>query len=280
LLALRDGDRDRAAELVASRPGSAADGGDRLATAIERHVTSGAFGAEVYVDPLAFARFIDDRPNVELYRATITALSAWLDRGPASAVADIGCGDGRVSVDVADRPGTTIELVEPSSAMLSEALDRFTKASVVGRRQTVQEWLSSQQPVQLDAAWSTFALHTLDSTARLEVLAGLHRRVERLAIVEFDIPAFATPESHATYCAARYRQGLADHRDDLVRRDFLIPVLVGQFAPDAPRHTHEQPLQRWAEQVREAGFARVEVLPVHDGFWWGPAGMVVAERTA
>ena len=50
---------------------------------------------------------------------------------------------------------------------------------------------------------------------------------------------------------------------------FLMPVLLGQFEAGATRHTFEQPVDRWIEDLAAAGFdPTVEII--HD-YWWGPA---------
>lgn len=100
-------------------------------------------------------------------------------------------------------------------------------------------------------------------------------RVERFAIVEFDVPSWRSVEQWAGYCAERYVVGAEAHDDELVLSGFLVPVLLGQFVPGASRHTHEQPLDAWEADFRDAGFRRVEVQPVHADFWWGSAGLVV-----
>ena len=129
-----------------------------------------------------------------------------------------------------------------------------------------------------DVAQSTFALHAVEPAARRRVLAYLAGTVRRLVLVEFDVPAFTdrSPE-HAAYAVDRYAAGIAEHDGDaLVVQGFLMPVLVGQFHPDRPRHTWEQPVQAWLDDLRAAGF--VDVRHHHiDDYWWAPAHLIDAE---
>jgi len=73
----------------------------------------------------------------------------------------------------------------------------------------------------------------------------------------------------------RYQRGLAEYADDggLVAQGFLMPVLMGYFDQTAARTTYEQPIVEWAELVRAAGFAAVEVRPLYD-YWWATACLV------
>lgn len=274
LVALHRGEPRAAADHLATAP---ADPLARaLAGSLARTLGSGLgpVGGEVYVNPEAFARFIDADPNLALYRHAVAALRRWLTGGPARTTADIGCGDGRISGPVAAGTSNLIHLIEPSEVMLAQALSHFDQGRAEGHPMSIEAWLTRSDLPAIDAAWATFALHNLEPDQRPEVLAGLARRVDRMAIVEFDIPAFAGIEDHALYCADRYRRGFQAHPDKLVRTGFLIPVLLGQFAPNAPRHTHEQPLAQWQSQLANAGFDQVEVTPLHHGFWWAPAGLV------
>lgn len=128
-----------------------------------------------------------------------------------------------------------------------------------------------------DVAQSTFALHTLAPDDRHRVLAALAGRVQHLLVVEFDVPAFADRgPDHARYAAGRYVEGVAEYADDDLAVDgFLVPVLAGQFAPDRPRHTWEQPIEAWAVDLTAAGFRDVGATPLHR-YWWAPAQLLAA----
>jgi hypothetical protein len=130
-------------------------------------------------------------------------------------------------------------------------------------------------------AQSTFALHAVPPGDRRQVLADLAARTTHLLVVEFDVPAFAdrSPD-HARYAAERYVEGVAEYAgDDLVVDRFLVPVLVGQFAPGRPRHTWEQPVDAWAADLAAAGFTDVRHSRLHP-YWWAPAHLLEASGHA
>jgi hypothetical protein len=52
-------------------------------------------------------------------------------------------------------------------------------------------------------------------------------------------------------------------------------VLTAQFAPDRPRVTWEQPIDRWAADLGAAGWTVDDVVPLVD-YWWAPARLVIA----
>ncbi len=268
LLAAADGEAARAHDLL--------DGdADPLALALRAGLARPA--DDVYVDPSAFTRFIATGENPALYAATIGALrSHWSEVG--GALLDIGCGDGRVVAAMVG-PGDEVELCEPAGAMraAARAAVEVTGASVTREIATpierdVETWEPARRVARTQA---TFALHNLDPATRVRCLTHLAEHVDRLALVEFDIPAFADRSvDHAEYCARTYRRGVEQHADPSVIDGFLVPVLLGQFLPGRVRHTHEQPVAAWAAELEEAGFGDVRVEPVHDGFWWGPAALV------
>ena len=90
-------------------------------------------------------------------------------------------------------------------------------------------------------------------------------------VVDFDVPAFADrSREHAHYVIERYRIGVGEYAEvPEAISGFLMPVLLGQFDPGATRHTFEQPVARWIDEVATAGFdPTVEII---DAYWWGPA---------
>ena len=284
----KTGDRDdpvvRALlRLAAGRPGEAVELltpldeplGMALAAALGAGASSTA--VDVYVEPAAFTRFIETGNNPDLYSATNLMVRGLRPDGTHTLL-DIGCGDGRVSAGIV-RAGDVVDLVEPSTDMLTIAEGSVRRSGVESVRTwpvPIGEMLHDDPEQRWDLAISTFALHNLDRRARADVLVELHRRVGRLAIVEFDVPAMVDQSvEHAVYCARAYRRGVTQHPDALVIQGFLMPVLIGQFLPGAVRHTHEQPIATWADDLRAAGFRDVHTQPVFDGFWWADAHVVV-----
>jgi Methyltransferase domain len=279
LLALAAGDPAGAAAAV--RAAADADPGARLPRLLAAHL-GGRARTGVYEQPPAFAEFISGGGNVALYASTIGALRAWHDRRGTAALADIGCGDGRVTAGVIPLTCRRIDLVEPSAALLDAATTRLTaagvEAEVVVHETTLSGWLAGlPDGVTRDAAQSTFALHAVEPAERSQALAALRDQVGALAVAEFDVPAFADRgRGHAAYAAARYERGLAEYPDGSdVGPGFLVPVLVGQFDPSRPRLTWEQPLDAWRADLTAAGWTVESTSLLHD-YWWAPAHLVVA----
>jgi predicted TPR repeat methyltransferase len=285
LLAIAEGDEAGAA----ARAGAVASAAvprspeQRLADGLRRHLAAGQGG--VYDEPAAFEQFIDGGGNVELYRRAHAVLAERHARLRPHAVLDIGCGDGRLT-QAALRPGLDrIDLVEPSAELLATAEARLTgDAVVVPRPGTAQQLLGGAE--RWDVTQSTFALHAVPPDERAPVLAGLAGRTSHLLLIEFDLPDLADRSAdHARYAAERYVEGVAEYADakghddadgDLVVDGFLVPVLAGQFAPDRPRHTWEQPIDAWAADLGAAGFTEVRHALLHD-YWWAPAHLLEAE---
>lgn len=267
-------------------------GADEAATPLTRELArylTAWHDGEVYEDPAAFVAFIDGGGNKLLYDAAATRLGATYASPDIRAVLDVGCGDGRVTAAATRQAGVTaltLDLVEPSAALLTEAVVAADGAGlrVRAHRRSVQDFLGEPGEARWDLCQATFALHAISDRERVEVLAGLRSRADRLLIAEFDVPIDADggPE-HLRYLADRYEAGLAEYAGDggLVAQGFLIPLLIGQVEPGATRSTWEQPATAWAAQLESAGWQDVRTEPLCD-YWWAPAVVLTADagRTA
>jgi SAM-dependent methyltransferase len=276
LRALLAGDRGAALSACRSDPSSL------LAAALARHLEADTGGGRVYDQPAAFQAFISGGGNVGLYDATAKALTAVYDAFDEPSVLDIGCGDGAALVPAlaqAKARPARLDLVELSAPLLDAAVQAL---SALGQPSTphavtAQEFTAALHPEQRwDVAESTFALHTLPYDERTAVLSRLHAHVDKLVVIEFDVPDH-DPRSYErlAFLADSYEQGLAEYTEDrdLIASGFLMPVLVGQLAPGAARVTYEQPSAAWEEQLRNCGYSDVER---HDLFpyWSSPAFVV------
>lgn len=233
----------------------------------------------VYDEPTAFESFIDHGGNPELYRRTIEVLAAAHAEAGAAAVADVGCGDGRVIAAVLSPSTVRVDLVEPSAALLGQAATTVARPGVeVIAHPCGAGELHAEVPAELrwGIVQSTYAMHTTRPDERPALLAWLAERCDRLLIVEFDVPAFEDRSpAHVAYLAERYEVGVEEYRDHPEAIDgFLVPVLVGQLDPASPRHTFEQPVAAWEGELRVAGF-RTATAPVAD-YWWAPAVLIDA----
>lgn len=277
LLALGASDPDRASACVHDALAAAPD--DALAAALLRHLDDLASG-DVYEHPDAFTAFIDHGTNPELYRRTIDALRSVHATHRPRAVLDIGCGDGRVTLAaLAGAPhDARVVLVEPSAELLATARVAFAAVgrAVEAHATGIEEHLDATAE-EYDLVQSTFALHNLDSARRAPVLARLAARTSRLAIAEFDVPILVDrSREHAAYVVATYRRGIAEYTErPHVIDGFLVPVMVAQFDPSRPRHTHEQPTAAWEAELVAAGFTDVASAPLFD-YWWATARLTTA----
>lgn len=246
-----------------------------LATARERGV---------YEEPSGFQAFIDHGGNPRLYASTHLELGRIHAEVRPKTVADIGCGDGRVTHAVLRDDVERVTLVEPSEALLAEATARLQGVALDPHPAPAGQFLAAAPPdVSWDLVQSTFALHTISRDERLGVLRDLAARTTRLAVVEFDLPEACCvghdrSAEHAAYAAEKYELGFAEYASHPeVITGFLLPVLVGQFAPDTVRHTFEQPASAWVQDLEAAGFTMITTRPV-DAHWWAPAVLFDAAR--
>jgi ubiquinone/menaquinone biosynthesis C-methylase UbiE len=271
LLHIADGDTE-----AARRSCEQAAHASLLAQHLVSHLVDGA-ADDVYTDPAAFERFISGGSNVDLYDATIMSLREVNERNRPTALIDIGCGDGRITAAALPTSVETVHLLEPSAALLSSAVGllRGTGTQLVTISSNLQDYLAEEPNQRWDCAQATFALHNLPPDDRPGALARLMERVRTLSLVEFDVPDFAdkSPE-HATYAAEAYEIGAAEYADDRAVIDgFLLPVLLGQFALNRQRHTHEQSAHSWANELTKVGFQSVTIAPICD-YWWANAVLI------
>jgi hypothetical protein len=233
----------------------------------------------VYDQPAAFTAFIRGGGNVGLYEAVSSALAEQYDRHDVASLVDIGCGDGRAVVPAAEGRDVAVTLVEPSRALLDDAVAQLAGATA---HNTDAASFVSAMAGRFDLAESTFALHALPSDERSRVLTALRGHVSRLAIAEFDVPDHPVGSTaHLTFLADTYEQGLAEYGTDrdLVAQGFLMPVLTGQLTPGATRNTWEQPATAWAAQLTACGYTEVMIEPLYD-YWSSPAFLLTAKGDA
>lgn len=173
MLCLRHGDRREAVSIARRAARSSSDDLGRLVVA----ALESTAGEGVYQDAGAFEAFIDGASNVALYEATCTRLRSLLEARQPSSVLDIGCGDGRVSQQLANPASVArIDLVEPVERLLLAAHGRLahTQVEVHTHGTTIEDFLSS----------------ALDRTRRLRgrPLPGRRRRVPRPPGGRFRVP--------------------------------------------------------------------------------------------
>ena len=274
LRAVAEGELATALDLLAEAPA-----GSRVAPRLMAYLETSVHNG-VYAAPSAFQEFIEFGGNPRLYRRTIEAVRSIHHAARPTAVLDIGCGDGRVTAATVGPSVALVDLVEPSSVLLGEAVARFPAGTgLQPHNRGIVEHLDATT-TRWDVTQSTFAFHSLAPAARRATLGALADRTRHLVLVEFDVPDFADGSMrHARYAADRYELGLAEYHDHpSVISDFLMPVLVGQFDPSTPRLTFEQSASSWQRDLAHAGFVDVEI-EVIDDYWWAPAVVISARAS-
>lgn len=278
LLAIAASDREQAIQSAAAVNDAAPEAA--LAKALLRFLDRGA-DSGVYEEPSSFQAFIDNGDNPDLYTATIAHLARLHSQLTPASVADIGCGDGRVTAGALDSATTTVHLVEPSGDLLAQACGRsdWAKTKLVSHETTAAGFLAELgSDEQIDLVQSTFAMHTIPTAERPSLLAQLGKHTSHVVVVEFDVPAFTDhSEEHAAYTADRFQKGIAEYPDHPEVVDgFLMSVLVAQFDPAQRRHTFEGPAASWATSFEDAGFDTT-ITPLFN-YWWAPAFALEAVR--
>lgn len=289
LAALVRGDRDEATH--AARAAADDDDGP-LAPALAEHLAASG-GQRVYDQPAAFNAFVGGGGNIALYQSVAAALGELYQRHGVTDVLDIGVGEGTAllpALQSATHRPASVDLVEPSAALLDAALARLTQADLgvqvrswqMGAQDFVAQHLASHT---WSLGQSTFALQSLPPHERAQVLRALRPHVGHLAVVEFDVPDLPHASGeHLASLVARYQRGLGEYEEnrDLVAQGFLMPMLTSQFAPDhdqTERTNWEHTAVIWGEHVEQAGYEQVTLTPLDD-YWFAPAFLLTAQGDA
>jgi SAM-dependent methyltransferase len=250
-----------------------------LNTALTTYL-SGTGDGRVYDRPTAFTAFIRGGGNIALYERLSAALAQRYRRLGVESLVDIGCGDGRALVPALAAAGCSpaLTLVEPSAALLAAARDALAGYPVTAHATDAAAFTADLTGRRFDLAESTFALHAIPPAERSAVLTALRGHAGHVVLAEFDHPAHpAGGPEHLAFLADTYEHGLAEYDGDraLVAQGFLMPVLTGQLAPDAPRSTWEQSAAAWVAQLEACGYRDVTVEPLCD-YWSSPAFLLTA----
>jgi hypothetical protein len=235
---------------------------------VRRHGKAG-----VYVDGEAFAAFIRGGGNVGLYTAASDALRRVYADYESLRLFDIGVGDGMALLPALTDNIAHLDVLEPSTAMLSRTTAALDACGISYRaaNTTLQDYVAAGIDRAWDITQATWSLQSLPPVDRPEVFRWLRGHTSRLLVAEFDVPDFAEnygPE-RVQYVIERYRRGLAEYVGDggQVAQGFLMPVLFGYFDPTAARTNWEGPIAGWVEALRAAGFETVRTHLLFAYFW-------------
>lgn len=241
---------------------------------------SSAGARNVYAISDAFEAFIRSAGNLHLYNNLHSLLRQRYDQHEAARLLDIGAGDGLALLPSLNDHIAEVTIVEPSQGMLATAVNGLKSLRIPNDPHacTLGEFLKESSNSTWDLAQSTFALHNIRPEERKSQLAWLRKVSSRLLVAEFDVPAFSglgAPD-HVRYVKNRYEHGLAEYAESpLVKQGFLLPVMLGYFNRVSARTTYEQPIDAWIEELKEAGFSKVEKQLIYD-YWWAPAYLIDA----
>lgn len=280
LTAAAAGDLEKAQEYA----DLAADSGSLLGTALATYLRTSA-RRDVYAQPAAFEAFIAGGGNIDLYRRTSAVLAAAYPG--VTSLLDIGCGNGLALVPALQLAGpaapTQVELVEPGADLLAHCVGAIGASGqpvqITGHQVGLTDFLEAAPPARRwQLAQSTFALQSIEPGERLVALTRLARRVDRIVVVDFDVPD-EKPGSRQQIqgLAARYERGLAEYDEtrELVAQGFLMPVLLGQLSGQATRTNWEQPAEKWRAEFAAAGFRHIQIQPLAD-YFSAPAFLLTA----
>jgi hypothetical protein len=224
-----------------------------------------------YDEPRAFETFVRGGGNVPLYASVSSELARQYDALRPDTLLDIGAGDGMALVPAVaaseSAPGR-IDVVEPNEGLLSTL--RASLPSARAHRQTLERFVAGMgDSDRWNLAQATFALQSIEPKARGNALATLAGHVDRLLIVEFDVPRLmpGTAEHYASL-ADRYERAASEYGGDaeLVAGGFLAPMLLGQLRSIVPSN-YEQPAEAWAAELQEAGYRVTAQSDVHEYSW-------------
>ncbi|HVI54526.1 MAG TPA: methyltransferase domain-containing protein [Luteibacter sp.] len=250
-----------------------------MARALALALSSGSL-ANAYDAPSAFEAFIRSRGNIALYGAVSSTLARLYDHYRPHRLLDIGTGDGMAllpAIAEATHVPREIDVIEPSEQMFEKLIGSLSVHA--GYTQGFEAFAEDlAQKNHWDMAQSSFALQSIPPSARTKALRRLARHVDRLVVIEFDVPdlPLGSRDLHESL-ATRYECAASEQEEnaDLVASGFLVPMLLGQLRAATPSNW-EQPASAWLDELTSAGFRAVKVEHVHD-YSWASAMCLVAD---
>lgn len=235
-----------------------------------------------YDEPRAFETFIRGGGNIPLYEAVSAELARHYEASHPDSLLDIGAGDGMALVPAVTASKSAphrIDVVDPNEGLLARL--RASLPSARAHQQTLEAFVAGLgKGERWDLAQATFALQSIEPKARGHALAILAGHVDRLLIIEFDVPRHVpgSPD-HYESLARRYEHAASQYGADAERvaGGFLAPMLLGQLRSIVPSN-YEQPAEAWAAELDAAGYRVTSQSDVHDYSWSMAFGMTAVPR--
>lgn len=172
-------------------------------------------------------------------------------------ILEIGCGDGRLMLDVArhrgDRwPGVELDLLDRQPIVEPETLAAYAAAGWQARPLVadVLDWAAERSsPEHWDLVVANLFLHHFDADGLRRLLAGCARRADALAACEPRRSRFALAASHLIFFlganAVTRRDGVLSVRAGFVGRELSRAWEAGPPASDAAEPTSAWQLEEY-----------------------------------
>lgn len=234
----------------------------------------------VYVTPDGFTSFIRGGGNLPLYEKLSQKLKQIYQELSKLSLLDIGAGDGRALIPAITENIYQLDFVEPSQAMHDDfcAVLKQKATQFNSFNSSVQDYIKKHKG-DWDIIQSTFCIQSLEQEDRTELFKWIRQNGKRLVIAEFNVPDFEeiySPEKF-TYVITHYLNGLKEYPDDLAAiQGFLIPVMFGYFDRTKARTNYEQPIDKWCDEIKAAGFKKINKQVIYP-YWWADAYLIDAE---
>lgn len=253
---------------------------------------SGLAGA--YADGSGFPAYGRGRSAGALLRSRVAWVARLWESTPGPRILDLGSGDGKVLAEAVSKLPSDrrllLDVVEPSGPLMERARAAIPSDRVRAFHRTSAE--SFVRDVQGADRWTLgeafLSLQSVPRERRLELLASLAGRLERFALIEFDVEFGGLPLESSERCRAvcdRYRVGIreyAEGMDEVTARGalhgFLMPMLFGSFRGDGSRSNEEQPIVDWIQLFADAGFGLESRETLCEHWWSRPEALVFRSR--
>ncbi|KAH7819733.1 putative class I SAM-dependent methyltransferase [Monocercomonoides exilis] len=132
--------------------------------------------------------------------------------------------------------------------------------------------------------WAKQHLNTKAQLSLSSASPSAPQKTGQLIVIEFDVPESGSNQlplcrsDRVNFFREAYEKGIGEYRNTPafmpVTQGFLIPVLLSKFDEDILKDSIEtestsieQSKEKWAQEMREAGFSRVETCYLAP-FWW------------